>query len=293
MNTYYIYKATNKLNGKIYIGKTNNIGQRIRQHLTTAKKRDSEFHKALDEDGFKNFIWEFLEYTTSPEIASTLEKEYILKFNSLVPNGYNVSVGNGGIPEWNAVVCLEKDGTFVKKYNYLNEVIADGIQISSVLRCLNCNHRTAKGYLFMREQDYIAYGPNKYSPKENAQKRPIIQCDLDGNFLAEFNSVQEAADITGANRTNISANLTGTYKTCNGSIFVYKENFPIKDISAHKHIGKGIRVAQLDKDTGKILNTFDSIKAAGDSLGVSYKNIQKILNIPNRTAYGYKWVKTQ
>lgn len=289
MNTYYIYKVTNKLNGKIYIGKTNNIGQRIRQHLAGAKCRDSEFHKAIDNDGFQNFTWEFLEYTTSPEVASELEKKYIIESNSLIPNGYNVSVGSGGVPEWAPIVCLEKDGTFVKKYNYLNEVVTDGISISSVRRCINCNHKTAKGYLFMKERDYIKYGPKKYCKKENSQKQPIVQCDLNGNKIAEFDSVSSAADETGFERTNISSNLIGSSKTCHGYIFVYKENFPIKDISMHKHIGKGIKVAQLDKETGRIINTFNSIKDAGDSLGVSYKNIQKVMHMPNRTAYGYKW----
>ena len=52
-------------------------------------------------------------------------------------------------------------------------------------------------------------------------------------------------------------------------------------------------MAQLDKETGEILNTFDSIKEAGDSLGVSYKNIQKVLRMPNRTAYGYRWKEIQ
>lgn len=289
MNTYYIYKVTNKLNGKIYIGKTNNIGQRIRQHLTTYKNRDSEFHKAIDDDGFQNFTWEFLEYTCSSEIASDLEKKYILEFNSLIPNGYNVSVGNGGVPEWEAIVCLEKDGTFVKKYNYLSEVVADGINISSVRRCLDCNHKTAKGYLFMRERDYLKYGAKKYCKKESTQKKPIVQCDLNGNKIAEFDSVSSASDETGFERSNISSNLIGSSKTCHGYIFVYKENFPIKNLSSHKHVGKGIKVAQIDKNTGEVLNTFNSIKEAGDSLGVSYKNIQKVIRMPNRTAYGYKW----
>lgn len=289
MNTYYIYKVTNKLNGKIYIGKTNNIGQRIRQHLTTFKNRDSEFHKAIDDDGFQNFIWEFIEFTNSAEMAADLEKKYIIEFNSLIPNGYNVSVGSGGVPGWEPIVCLEKNGTFVKRYNYIREVVADGIQVSSVLRCIDCDYKTAKGYLFMREKDYIKHGAKKYREKENSQKKPIVQCDLDGNKIAEFESVSSAADETGFGRTNISSNLIGSSKTCHGCIFVYKENFPIKNLSEHKHIGKGIRVAQIDKNTGEVLNTFDSIKEAGNSLGVSYKNIQKVMRMPNRTAYGYKW----
>lgn len=293
MNTYYIYKVTNKLNGKVYIGKTNNICKRIAQHLSAREKEDSEFHKALKSDGFQNFIWEFLEYTTSSELAANMEREYIQKFNSVFPNGYNVSLGEGGSPRTGPIVCLKKDGTFVKKYSHLSKVLEDGFNISSVRRSLSSNKRTAKGYIFMKEDDYNAFGAKKYVKTENKQKKPIIQCDLNGEKIAEYDSVSSAADETGFERTNISSNLIGSSKTCHGYIFVYKENYPIKNLSAHKHIGKGIRVAQIDKNTGEVLNTFNSIKEAGDSLGVSYKNIQKILRIPNRTAYGYRWKEIQ
>ena len=289
MNTYYIYKATNKINGKIYIGKTNSIGQRIRQHLSAKDKEDSEFHRAIKKYGFQNFVWEFVDYTTSSEIAAQIEREYIIKCNSIIPNGYNVTYGEGGPPKTDSLICLKKDGTFVKKYNYLREVEKDGFNISSVRRTLNCNHRTAKGFIFMWECDYIKNGAKIYYPKESIQKKPIVQCDLNGNKIAEFESVSSAADETGFERTNISSNLIGSSKTCHGYIFVYKENFPIKDISIHKHKGKGIKVAQIDKDSGEVINTFNSLKEAGDSLGVCYKGLQKAARDLRRTAYGYKW----
>ena len=289
MNTYYIYKVTNKQNGKIYIGKTNNIGQRIRQHLSSCKNRDTEFHKALNDEGFANFTWEFLECVNSQETASDLEREYIEMFHSLVPNGYNLSPSSGGVPQYNAIVCLTKDGKLVKRYSYLREAVKDGFNVSSIIRSIKTNYRTAKGYIFMNEDDYNKYGPKDFIIKENAQKKKVVQCDLLGNYVNEFNSVSEASDMTGFARSNISANLTGASKTCNGFIFVYKTDFPIKDIEKYKHAGKGIKIAQIDKETGDILKIFNSIKEAGDSIGRSYKNIQKVMNKPTRTAYGFKW----
>ena len=80
-------------------------------------------------------------------------------------------------------------------------------------------------------------------------------------------------------------------KTTNNHIFVYKNNYPIKDLSIYKKCGKGIKIVQLDKTTGELLNVFDKISDAGRYIGKSYKNIQKVLDDMSRTAYGYKWMR--
>ena len=77
----------------------------------------------------------------------------------------------------------------------------------------------------------------------------------------------------------------------NENIFVYKNNYPIKDLSIYKKCGKGIKIVQLDKTTGELLNVFDKISDAGRYIGKSYKNIQKVLDDMSRTAYGYKWMR--
>lgn len=207
----------------------------------------------------------------------------------MIPNGYNESRGEGGVPKSKPIVALTTSGDFIKRYEYIREVISDGYDISSVRRSLVSDYKLAKGHMFMDEDEYLKNGPKKYNRPKSSSRKKIIQCDLNGNFIAKFDSVAEAADITGSARTTVSANLTGRYKNANGFIFVYEKDFPIKDISIYKKKGKGIKVAQIDPKTNEILNVFDSIKQAGDSLGVSYKNIQKIFRIPNRTAYGYKW----
>ena len=59
----YIYKFTNKINGKIYIGQTNDIEQRKRGHKSTAFNEKSHdyhcaFHNAIRKYGLDNFDFE-------------------------------------------------------------------------------------------------------------------------------------------------------------------------------------------------------------------------------------------
>lgn len=56
--------------------------------------------------------------------------------------------------------------------------------------------------------------------QKNIVKRPIIQKDLDGNIVAEYDSVEQARSRTGI--TSIHAVLHGRQKTSRGYTFEYK-----------------------------------------------------------------------
>lgn len=292
MRTYYIYKATDKTNGKVYIGKTSNFKERKWQHERCYEKEDCKFHRAIQKHGKENFEWEIIDETLGLENAYELEKEYIKEYNSYGKSGYNMTKGGAGGSMWNArsVVCLSLTGQLIKQYDSAGETEKDGFHTSDVL--LNCKGESyiCKGYMFMFEDEYLEYGPKEYRKPESTSMRKIIQCDMDGNYIKEYKSLQEASRETRANRTTISGVLAGTYKSANGFIFVYKEDYPIKDISKYKKRKKGRKVAQIDDKSGKILKVFDRISDAGNELGVSYKAIHKVVDMPDRTAYGYKWI---
>ena len=291
MRTYYIYKATNKINGKSYVGQTCDFHSRVWQHQRCYEKEDCDFHRAIKEFGFDNFSWEIIETCESEDRACELEKYYIEKFNTY-RDGYNMTKGGKGAPYHNAraVVLLTLDGQYIKRYDSAMDAEIDGFHNADVL--LNCKgkSRQTKGYMFMFEDEYESNGAKAYrKPKPNGM-RSIIQCDMEGNFIQKFKSLQEAARITGTNRTTISGVLSNTYKSANGYIFVYEEDFPIKDLSIYKKRKKGRKIAQVDAKSGEIIRVFDRISEAGESLGVNYKAIHKVIDKEGRTAYGYKWI---
>jgi group I intron endonuclease len=57
-----IYKCTNKINCKVYIGQTKqNLSTRITQHKNQSENNPSTyFHKSLKKYAYENFEWEIL-----------------------------------------------------------------------------------------------------------------------------------------------------------------------------------------------------------------------------------------
>lgn len=88
----YLYKITNKINSKKYIGITNGYKRRFRQHKTNHNP-NSLICKAIQKYGEDNFIFEVLKENLSIQQACQLEQQYIKNEKSLVPNGYNISKG--------------------------------------------------------------------------------------------------------------------------------------------------------------------------------------------------------
>ena len=99
-----IYKVTNKVNGKIYIGQTvRTLEQRKWQHLDAAKHGcKTHFYNAIRKYGEDNFVFEVIDEASSIQELNALERYYIAKFNC-IKEGYNMVDGGN-----NNVMFLDK-----------------------------------------------------------------------------------------------------------------------------------------------------------------------------------------
>lgn len=94
-----IYKVTNLINGKIYIGMSlGSLKRRKQNHLSAAIAGNSKyiFHSAIRKYEEENFKWEVIDGSLFFDSLCELEKKYILKFNCKVPCGYNLTDGGDG-----------------------------------------------------------------------------------------------------------------------------------------------------------------------------------------------------
>lgn len=87
----FIYKITNTINGKCYIGQTiNTIEERWKRHQNDALsgRLNTHFANAIRKYGVDSFTLELLDIATSQEELTQKEHEWIVFFNS-VREGYN------------------------------------------------------------------------------------------------------------------------------------------------------------------------------------------------------------
>lgn len=87
-----IYKITNLIDGKTYIGQTINCPrQRWQMHCTP--KMDTLLARAIKKHGKSNFKQEIIFTCESLEDLNKAEERLIQEHNSMFPNGYNVEFG--------------------------------------------------------------------------------------------------------------------------------------------------------------------------------------------------------
>lgn len=90
-----VYKCVNKINGKIYVGKTIGTLQRRLQH----HKRSTIglFPAALRKYGEKNFEFSILAICTDKNHLIMTERYWISQLDCIIPNGYNLTEGGEGM----------------------------------------------------------------------------------------------------------------------------------------------------------------------------------------------------
>ncbi len=125
----YIYKTTNLINGKIYIGQKKSDKFLFNQYLGSGTKLKS----AIKHYGKENFKVELLEECYSKQSLNNREKFYIEKYNSQNSYiGYNI-VDGGESGGWN------------KNYHWFNNGIEEA-------QCIVCPDNWVSGRLLMTEQ---------------------------------------------------------------------------------------------------------------------------------------------
>lgn len=115
-----VYKCTNLINDKIYIGKTYNFKKRKQQHCWDLNKYISYFHNAISKYGKENFQWNILNEVKTNKEANELEIFWINYFKSNnFKYGYNMTIGGEGFTgyKWTEEMRKKRSGINHHLYN--------------------------------------------------------------------------------------------------------------------------------------------------------------------------------
>lgn len=104
-----IYKITNQINGKYYIGQSVNIKRRWQEHCKfNSREQDAVIHQAFKKYGIENFSFEILEECSQNQLDD-LEIKWIAYFDSQNPNkGYNCTSGGQGTSQCDIKLSKEQ-----------------------------------------------------------------------------------------------------------------------------------------------------------------------------------------
>ena len=166
-----IYKITNKVNNKSYIGQTTQtLEKRWKKHLSQLND-NTYFHRAIKKYGANNFLKEILEDNIFNEKLDEREIYWIAKEGTYIDNGgYNLTVGGKSTPyrvrklsdiEIKEIKKLLKDTKISQKeisekFNVDFSTISD-INVGDTWFDENCNYplRENNFHLVEEEQFYL------------------------------------------------------------------------------------------------------------------------------------------
>ena len=180
-----IYKITNSVNNKIYIGSAVNLNSRKNEHwyeLRNNKHHSKYLQRSWNKYKGEVFKFEIVEYCNIENLI-TREQYYI---DTLKPK-YNSCKIAGSMLGFK--FTQDSKNKMKESYKKVPKEI----------------------------KEYIITQRNKVLQK------PMLQYDLNGNFIKEWNSFKEYVTKTGDNNKNIITVCKGRRKTASGFIFKYKK----------------------------------------------------------------------
>ena len=221
-----VYKITNLINQKAYIGVTiRTLHNRWIRHKSSAKTGStSPIHHAIRKYGHEAFSIEEL-YTVDTIVElKAKEQELIALFETYgnKDKGYNATRGGDGT--WGKVHGVD---TIARIKASLATARAEGRFLNDewLANCREARKKQIGVPLTDLHKTNISKALKGRKKPANAGKRPIPvqQFDKDGTWVADYNNMTEAARAINTDTTTIMRCCQGKSKTCRGFVFHYTQ----------------------------------------------------------------------
>ena len=281
----FIYKITNKVNDKSYIGQTRyTVEFRWRQHIH--KKDNTYFHNALHKYGVENFVIKTLEEC---DVEKLNEREifYIAKYNTF-KDGYNLTIGGDGNrrllldDKYEEIKSLYLSGFSSNKIATLFSV--DKASIVKILKQLDVKIRSNKLNINNQEfQELVRDYKTGYSLRELAKRYDCTAPGLKDFLVKKGVNLKERYSILNDEESQVNlikeyaestAQLKDLLLKYHCSLATFKKILSINGINLK---GKGHKYKLSDRQCLEAIDMFNR--------GVSVQKISNKFDVDKCTIY--------
>jgi group I intron endonuclease len=149
-----IYKSTNTITGKVYIGQTTHtLEKRIKSHIKESKiESNRPFMLSINKYGSDNFTFEVIDSASNLDELNKKEIYWIDFYNSVSPNGYNVTGGG--------------QGKKMKTTKELSRIISEGLKNSEKWQ----KTKNSEEYKLKMKKYFIGSNKDKKFSQEHKEK---------------------------------------------------------------------------------------------------------------------------
>lgn len=232
-----IYTITNLIDNKIYIGFCQNFRTRSNDHKITllhGKHGNEYLQRAYNKHGSENFIFEILEecdkeYLVSQEnywanMLNVHNRSYGYNIQPTHPNNYKIHSNETKIKISKTTKGIKKSETTKQK---MSNAMRGKLKTKSHKINLSKSKIGKKMHTKTKESLKLANTGRIHSLEEklkraNSRKNPIIQMDLNGNFIKEWKSAVDAKKELSIIGAHIYACCKGKRNSSNNFKWRYK-----------------------------------------------------------------------
>lgn len=275
----FIYKITNKTNGKIYIGQTSrSIEVRWEEHIRDSSDKPSSvyfslLHHAIRKYGVDAFVVDSIE--ECPDSEMDKREQYWIEHFKTYECGYNITRGGQGKP-----LCSNKE--ILDEWN--NGLSAKQISIKlGISNQIVCKR--------LRWQGITKFDIMSRGNKACARGKSVIRISLDGTDYKVYDSLTEAAEDNDVTVPRICMVCTGKRITCGDYRWQYYDGgeLPRKFNPLPFEDYPKMQVHQYTLD-GQYVRSYASAMLAAKSL--NKRCTSSILNVCRKQrgiGFGYQW----
>lgn len=188
----FLYRIFNVVDGKQYVGITNNLNRRWKEHrneLQGNRHGNAHLQAAWNLYRKENFIFEVLSTFSDINTMQKAEVDFIAKNDLMNPQkGYNLDVGGAGhfkhseeakrkISQYNgeSVVSMCLKTGEIREYNQIRDVMNDGLNPKSIANPCSDRALTYANRVWMYKRDYLKNPQileKKRNERQNVKARP-------------------------------------------------------------------------------------------------------------------------